>query len=191
MACRIDVHFLTTLYDDVIKWKHFPRYWPFVRGIHWSPVGSPHKGQWRGALMFSLICAWTDGLVNNRDAGYLRSHCVHYDVTAMYLFLNSTFENCKFDNDNTCARYWYVILIPPGATRYWNKEYRLVVTTWTNFLEPYDPVETLQVIWRSGTRRFHLRVPDLQMDCSYLNKWYQFISSIENHHGSAIFIYPW
>ena len=43
--------------DDVIKWKHFPRYWPFVRGIHRSPVNSPHKGQWRGALMFSLICA--------------------------------------------------------------------------------------------------------------------------------------
>ena len=34
---------------DVIKWKHFPRYWPFVRGIQRSPVNSPHKGQWRGA----------------------------------------------------------------------------------------------------------------------------------------------
>ena len=37
-------------HDDVIKWKHFPRYWPFVRGIHRSPVNSPHKGQWRGAF---------------------------------------------------------------------------------------------------------------------------------------------
>ena len=44
-------------HDDVIKWKYFPCYWPFVRGIHRSPVNSPHKGQWRGALMFSLICA--------------------------------------------------------------------------------------------------------------------------------------
>ena len=44
-------------HDDVIKWKHFLRYWPFVRGIHKSPVNSLHKGQWRGALMFSLICA--------------------------------------------------------------------------------------------------------------------------------------
>ena len=44
-------------HDDVVKWKHFPRYWPFVRGIHRSPVNSTHKGQWRGALMFSLICA--------------------------------------------------------------------------------------------------------------------------------------
>ena len=38
-------------HDDVIKWKHFPRYWPFGRRSHRSPVNSPHKGQWRGALM--------------------------------------------------------------------------------------------------------------------------------------------
>ena len=56
-------------YDDVIKWKHFPRHWPFVRGIHRSPVNSPQKGQWRGALMFSLICALPNRWVNNRDAG--------------------------------------------------------------------------------------------------------------------------
>ena len=30
-------------HDEVIKWKHFPRYWPFVWGIHRSPVNSPHK----------------------------------------------------------------------------------------------------------------------------------------------------
>ena len=41
--------------DGVIKWNHFQRYWPFVRGIHRSPVNSPHKGQWRRALMLSLI----------------------------------------------------------------------------------------------------------------------------------------
>ena len=73
-------------HDDVIKWKHFPRYRPFVRGIHRSPVNSPHKGQWRrgGALMFSLICAWINGWVNNREAGDLRRHHAHYDVTVMW-----------------------------------------------------------------------------------------------------------
>ena len=70
-------------HDDVIKWKHFPRYWPFVRGIHRSPVNSSHKGQWRGALMFSLICVWINGWVNNREAGDLRRYHVHYDVTVM------------------------------------------------------------------------------------------------------------
>ena len=44
-------------HDDVIKWKHFPRYRPFVREIHRSPLNSPHRGQWRGALLFSLIYA--------------------------------------------------------------------------------------------------------------------------------------
>ena len=70
-------------HDDVIKWKRFPRYWPFVRGIHRSPVNSPHKGQWRGAFMLSLICVWINGWVNNRKARDLRRYCTHYDVTLM------------------------------------------------------------------------------------------------------------
>ena len=63
--------------------KHFPRYWPFVRGIHRSPVNSPHKGQWRGALMFSLISARINGWVNNGEAGDLRRHRAHYGIIVM------------------------------------------------------------------------------------------------------------
>ena len=70
-------------HDDVLKWKHFPRYWPFVRRTHQSPVNSPHKGQWRGALKISLICTWIKGWVNNREAGDLRRHRAHFDVTIM------------------------------------------------------------------------------------------------------------
>ena len=72
-----------TVHDDVIKWKHFPRYWPFVRGIHRLPVNSPHKGQWRGALLFSLVCACINGAVNTRKAGDVRRHRIHYDVSVM------------------------------------------------------------------------------------------------------------
>ena len=74
-------HDMDTLcvHDDVIKWKHLPRYWPFVREIPRSPVNSPHKGQWRGALMFSLICAWINGWENNREADDLICHDAHYD----------------------------------------------------------------------------------------------------------------
>ena len=72
-----------SFHNDVIKWKHFPCYRPFVRGIHWSPVNSPYKSQLRGALMFSLIYAWINGWVNNRKAGDLRRHRAHYDVTVM------------------------------------------------------------------------------------------------------------
>ena len=52
-------------------------------GKHRSPVDSPHKGQWRGALMFSLLCTWTNGWVNSRDAGDLRRHRAHDDFTVM------------------------------------------------------------------------------------------------------------
>ena len=69
--------------DDVMKWKHFPRYWPFVRGIHRSPVNSRHNGQWRGALMFSLTCVGINGWVNNHTAGNLRRHRAQYDVILM------------------------------------------------------------------------------------------------------------
>ena len=98
VCCKIKIQDATIkakhnhTHDDVIKWKHFPRHWPFVRGIHWSPVNSPHKGQWCGALMFSLICAWINAWVNNREAGDLRRHRSHYDVTVMV-------QTCK-----TCGR---------------------------------------------------------------------------------------
>ena len=70
------------IHDVVIKWKHFLNYWPFVRGIHRLPVNSPRKGQWRGALMFSLICSWINGWVNHRETGDLRRHRA-YDIIVM------------------------------------------------------------------------------------------------------------
>ena len=79
----LDMYCTSHGHDDVIKWKHLPRYWTFLWEIHWSSVNSPHKGQWRGALMFSLICAWINGWVNNREAGDFRCHHTHYDITVM------------------------------------------------------------------------------------------------------------
>ena len=84
-CCVAKPYFGHLYHDDVIKWKHFPRYWPFVRGIHRSPVNSPHKGHWRGALMFSLICVWINGWVNNHEAGDLRRYRAHYDVMLMII----------------------------------------------------------------------------------------------------------
>ena len=78
-------------------WRHQleknPRYWPFVWGIHRAPVNSPHTGQWRGALVFSLICAWINDWVNNGEAGDLVLHRAHCDVTVM------------------CYRRWSVLLL--------------------------------------------------------------------------------
>ena len=108
-------------HDDVIKWKHFPRYWPSMRVIQRSPVNSPHKGRWRGALMFSLICAWTDSWANNGDAGDLRRYRTHYDVIFKVLFVHGLYI------DNPCADfkendYWSRFVVPrlsPGVK--WRK----------------------------------------------------------------------
>ena len=84
-------------------WRHqmeiFPRYWPLVRGLHRPPVNSPHKGQWRRALMYILICAWINRWVNNREASDLRRHLAHYDVILMnipYFFANVITYDIKY-----------------------------------------------------------------------------------------------
>ena len=73
------------LHDDVIKWKHFLRYWPFVKestGHQWIPLTKASDAK---ALVFSVICAWTNGSASNdRVPGDLRRHHAHYDVTVMW-----------------------------------------------------------------------------------------------------------
>ena len=102
-------------HDDVIKWKHFPRHWPFVRGINRSPVNSPRKGQWRGALMFSLICVWIKVEVNNREAGDLRPYRAHYDVTIM----GTRSNNWMDDSATVCLKKpWSEQLIQSVQARY-------------------------------------------------------------------------
>ena len=90
------------VHDDVIKWKHFPRNWPFVRGNHRSQVNSPRKGQWRGALMFSLICVWINDWVNNREAGDLRRYRAHYDVIVMENKRFALRDNCRHTMLHDC-----------------------------------------------------------------------------------------
>ena len=58
-------------HDDVIKWKHFPRYSPFVRGNHRSSVNSP--AQWPVTRSFGVFF----------DLGDLRRHRAHYDGIVM------------------------------------------------------------------------------------------------------------
>ena len=107
-------------HDDVIKWKHFPRYWPFVRGIHRSPVNSPHKDQWRRALMFSLICTRINGWVNNGEAGDFRRYRAHYDVTVMEYILTTSAS--PLDRDEVkwiwCSTIWRIIYIPSNFHHY-------------------------------------------------------------------------
>ena len=70
-------------HDDVIKWKHFPGYWPFVRGIHRPLVNSRTKANDAELWCFRWSAPEINGWVNNREAGDLRRHRAHYDVTVM------------------------------------------------------------------------------------------------------------
>ena len=72
----------------------FPAWLALSAGNSPVPVNSPHKGQWRGALMFSLICVWINGWVNNREAGDLRRHHGHYDVIIMNSNITYITQNC-------------------------------------------------------------------------------------------------
>ena len=79
-----------------------------------SPV-TPHKGLWCGALMFSLICAWINNWENNREAGDLRCHRSHYDVTVMTIFLQLTVLKQGFSlqiiMNNVCLNECLFILL--------------------------------------------------------------------------------
>ena len=75
-------------------------------GNHRPPLDSPHKGQRRGALMFSLICAWTNGWANNRDACDLMRHRAHYDVIIMTRQCDSTIDHVVGREDGKDMGRW-------------------------------------------------------------------------------------
>ena len=100
---------LTKMHDDVIKWKYFPCYWPFVRGIHRSQVNSPHKGQWRGALIFSwsMSIQWW-GWWFETPSRLLWPHCNvlrHYRgyFNRIFLIKSFSFESKSF----CCLSQWF------------------------------------------------------------------------------------
>ena len=87
---RCDVIPLHRVHTPIIWCRHqmetFSALLALFQGIHMSPVNSFYKGQWRRALIFSLICACINNWINNREAGVLRRHCAHYDVIVMRIF---------------------------------------------------------------------------------------------------------
>ena len=62
-------------------WRHQMETFSALQAIFAG--NSPHKGQWRGTLMFSVICVWINGWINNGEAVDLRRPRAHYDVTVM------------------------------------------------------------------------------------------------------------
>ena len=130
-------------HDDVIKWKHFPHYWPFV-----------HKGQWRGALMFSLIWAWINGWVNSREAGDLRRHRAHYDVIVMITRIKGDVMNDAFlhrlnmDSERmkwSIHELWLKLGFTITMTSWWAR-WRFNPSTSRLFTQPYDQAHIKEII---------------------------------------------
>ena len=133
-----------SIHHDVIKWKHFPRYWPFVRGIHRSPVNSLHKGQWRGALMFSMICPRINGWVNNREAGDLRRHRAHYNIIVMFLWaflyplgIHNWYKECQMQTSWILLQASLSLPISSFASNLHPQCWKTAITTHNMFHDPW------------------------------------------------------
>ena len=113
-------------HNGTMAWRcHFPCYWPFVRGIHRSPVNSPHKGQWHGALLFSLICALNKRL-SKQSWGWwfempsrsLWRHCNDYQ-TILYISYCMYWRHLQarvsgiWTTNNSHGFWWYISKINP------------------------------------------------------------------------------
>ena len=167
--------------------KKIPRHWLFVRGTtghQWIPLT---KASEREALMFSLVCAWTNGWVNNRDAGDVRRHRCHYDVTAMHLdslriLTNQNYHRlvhtarirCHFDvvleyqqhNSTHLGQVPHICVskqttIDGRQAIIWTNEGILLIrTVGTNFNEMFSEIDTFSFM------KMHLKMPS--------SKWGQF-----------------
>ena len=78
----------SSIYEPVISsWAirmgYFFPWWRHQMETFSALLATDHR--WRGALVFSLICTWTNGWANNRDAGNLRRHRAHYDAIVMFV----------------------------------------------------------------------------------------------------------
>ena len=133
----------------------FPPYWPFVWGIHRSPVNSPHESQWRGALMFSLICSGINGRVNNREAGDLRCYRAHYDVTVMQsctivsIYRDVWPITVRFDNFNHVSKFRHIL--------------------WLDIISFYELISWASLHY--AIRRFIIRVCDVSKPRDWVLIW--------------------
>ena len=104
-----------SVHNDVIKWKHFPRNWSFVRGIHRSPANSLLKASDAELWCFSLICAWISAWVNNCEAGDLGRYCAHYDVIVLqWSNLTNMIRESHGSANNICfgmSRIWLLLFL--------------------------------------------------------------------------------
>ena len=103
-------------------------------------------------LVFSLFCAWTSGWANNQDAGDLRHHSTHYNVTVMYIdqwfavlwFSDTSLQHTAMDLKNFafCFRVSRMP-IPYKGTRYHSPVHFVTgASTRRTFMRWFDPSQS-------------------------------------------------
>ena len=110
---------------------------------------SRKKGQWRDALMSSLICDWINGWVNNREAGDLRCNGAHYDVTVMIW----TFRSKLHWNFNQTS----IVFLKSYALTMLSGKYRLLSTRGKECMS--DWLSNLS-LWNVGCNMWSLCAPN-------------------------------
>ena len=130
--------------------------------IHRLLVDSPHKVQWRAALIFSLIYTWTNGWANNRDASDLRRHSVRYDVTLMSRCRMKRQKNILTLNFDLPARYVYItwresnlVIIVPADDLAPNNSWSSQIF----FEVALDINGSVSMVWTGWLTNFPLEIP--------------------------------
>ena len=91
------------LHYGIMAWKHFPHYWPFVRGIHWWPVDSPHKGLilWNFDSLFVKL----NNLLNNHySCQWFEMLWWPYDITGVDIIPCHSHAHRAYDYKYLCAQ---------------------------------------------------------------------------------------
>ena len=127
-------------------WRHqmktIPRYWPFVRGIHRWPMDSPYIGQWRGALMSSLFCAWKKRLSKQRrrlfetPSHWLWHHCLT-NTTINYTSQLITLTSYSYGMRYMIWRHSYLIEKIP------------ITEMFCTYMVPRPPLTVSYLLWSS------------------------------------------
>ena len=142
---KIENMSLSEIYLIMIWWRHqvetFFALLALLPGIHRSPVNSSQKGKWRGALVFSFICAWSSGCANNWHTGDLRRHGAHYDAIVMFR-LQPQVKFYRSFLSKLSQQKWYF------TPHYHNVTCHLMATDGATKRVSHHLDKSLQIIWR-------------------------------------------
>ena len=143
--------FLCPMYFVIMSNKQFWSWsWSW---IHRSPVNSLQKGQWRGALVFCLICAWTNGWVNNRDAGDLRRHRAHYDIMTAVMLLKHIKKQHIFVHKVDRGQQYHINLFVLNYVVFFLSNRDYTMRHGINYTNPGYGLSLVDTLWNAGSYR--------------------------------------